>query len=236
MNNADNFSLQQKPRTINFRFILPLAFFFITIYLSSTAVAYKLISLGPMIEPGPPFIFPLSYALMDVIAEVYGYKIAKSFIWLTLFFQFIFVGLVTLVIHLPSPAFWHLQSSYNDVFGNLFRFVIAGTIATLASNFINAICMAKWKIRFKGKHFIIRSIASSAVAEFSLITLIVLIGYSGTINRHAIIQFTLSIFALEMLYAVITAWPAKFIAKMLKTHENIDTYDYQTNFNPFSIK
>ena len=75
--------LAREPKNINIKFILPLSLLYLTIYLTADSVAYKMVSIGAILEPGPPFIFPLSYALADIVAEVYGYSMAKKLIWLT---------------------------------------------------------------------------------------------------------------------------------------------------------
>lgn len=226
----------QTPKEINFKFILLLALFYLTIYLAADSVAYKLVQIGPALEPGPPFIFPLSYGLADIIAEVYGYRIAKNVIWLTLLCQLIYAVLVTLVIKLPYPAFWHLQTAYDQVFGDVIRFVLAGTLSVLSSSFINVYTISKWKILMKGKHFWLRSIASSAIGGFVLVAMIMIFGYSGKVDNHSALIMFLSIYLLELFYAVVIAWPAWLIANYLKVKEKIDVYDINTNFNPFSLK
>lgn len=80
--------LSREPRNINLKYILPLSLLYLTIYLAADSVAYKMVALGKILEPGPPFIFPLSYAVADIIAEVYGYTQAKKILFLTLFFSF----------------------------------------------------------------------------------------------------------------------------------------------------
>ena len=228
--------LSHTPKEINLKFILPLALLYLTIYLAADSVAYKMIALGALIAPGPPFIFPLSYSLGDVIAEVYGYSMARKIIWLTLFFQFLYSFFVMFVVNLPHPIDWHNQESYQIVFGSLIRFVSAGFISVLASHFINIYIFSKWKILLRGKHFWLRSIVSSAIGGFVLIFLIMLLGYSGTVDlRTSLIMFS-SIYLIELLYACITVWPAWLLSGYLKIKENLDVYDTKTNFNPFILK
>ena len=71
--------LSREPRNLNLKYILPISLLYLTIYLAADSVAYKIVVLGKLLRPGPPFIFPLSYVVQaDVIAEVYGYTQAKK--------------------------------------------------------------------------------------------------------------------------------------------------------------
>ena len=228
--------LSREPRSLNLKFILPLALLYLTIYLAADSVAYKMIALGVTLAPGPPFIFPFSYAIADIIAEVYGYSLARKIIWLTLAFQFLYAILVTLVVKLPHPGFWAMQSAYDQVFGHLIRFVCAGFLSIVCSHFVNIYIFSKWKILLNGKHFWLRSIGASAVSGFVLISIIMLFGYSGMLDTRSAINMFFSIYGLELLYACITAWPAWLISGFLKIKEQLDVYDIHTNFNPFSLK
>lgn len=224
------------PKAPNLKFLLPLALLYLMIYLAADSVAYKMVAIGPMIEPGPPFIFPLTYMLADVIAEVYGYQIVKRIIWIALLYELFYAIIVKLIILLPSPTFWQFQHSYNIVFGNIVRFVLAGIAANLSSSFINVYAISKWKILMKGRYFWLRSFGASAIGGFVLIVVIIIFGYVGTVSiKNAAIMFV-SIYALEFLYAVLLAWPALLLTGFLKSKENIDVYDTNTNFNPFSFK
>ena len=61
------------PKNIN-QYILILGMINITISLAADVVAYKLVFLGPALLPGAPLIFPLTYIIGDIVAEVYGYN------------------------------------------------------------------------------------------------------------------------------------------------------------------
>jgi len=45
-----------------------------------------------------------------------------------------------------------------------------------------------------------------------------------------------STYSCEVLYALLLAIPIVFVANFLKRSENVDVYDYHTNFNPFYFK
>ncbi|OGT43662.1 MAG: hypothetical protein A3F42_02225 [Gammaproteobacteria bacterium RIFCSPHIGHO2_12_FULL_37_34] len=228
--------LSREPKNLNLKFILPLALLYLTIYLAADSVAYKMIALGAILVPGPPFIFPLSYSIGDIIAEVYGYSLARRIIWLTLAFQFLYAILVTLVLKLPHPDFWTMQSAYDQVFGNLIRFVCAGFLSVVISHFVNIYIFSKWKILLRGKHFWLRSVGASAIGGFVLVSIIMIFGYSGTVDTRSAIHMFFSIYSVELLYACIAAWPAWLTSGFLKLKEQLDVYDIHTNFSPFSLK
>jgi uncharacterized integral membrane protein (TIGR00697 family) len=200
----------------NLKWITRLSMAFLAIYLTADAVAYKMITIENLIFPGPPFIFPLSYTLGDIIAEIYGPKIAKRIIWMALILQTFFVVTVKLIIYLPSPSFFHKEADYIAVFGNLPHFILAGFLAVLTSSHINVYLLSKWKVLLKGKHFFWRSFAASSIGGFILVIITICIGFSGTINSSKIIPMILSVYLLEMLYSLVFAYPASLLTGYLK--------------------
>ena len=220
------------PRNIN-PYIIILGMINITISLAADVVAYKLIYLGPALLPGAPLVFPLTYIIGDIIAEVYGYNAAKQIIWVTLACELFFSIAIKLIIHLPSPMFWHAQQSYNQVVDPILRFVLAGILAVISSSFINIYIISKWKILMKGRHFWLRSLGSSAIGGFILVLVTILLGFSGHMNFSQLGYMILSVYSIEILYSLLGVWPASIITGFLKMEEQLDVYDTETNFNPF---
>ncbi|MDQ8039848.1 MAG: queuosine precursor transporter, partial [Rickettsiella sp.] len=213
-------------------YILILGMVNLTISLAADIVAYKLVNLGPKLLPGAPLIFPLTYIIGDIVTEVYGYNVAKKIIWLTLVCELFFVIAVKLIIHVPSPIFWHQQSSHNEA-NPFLRFVLLGIFAVISSSFINIYIISKLKIFMKGKHFWLRSLGSSAFSGFVLVLVTILIGFSGNIQGPKVIYLILSVYSIEVLYSLLGVWPASIITAFLKLEEQLDIYDTKTDFNPF---
>ena len=231
--------LSKTPKQMPYKFILFLAMLFVTVDLAAVSVAYKMVSLNWIfaINSGATFIFPMTYALGDVITEVYGYNMAKKLIWLSLLLQFIFALLVTTVIHLPKPSYWDGDPAFLLVFGSILKFVLAGTVANLISNFMNVYLVSKLKIPFEGKLFWLRSILSTVVSGFFLVAIIIAIGFSGKdLSIEQSWTMFKSTYSLEVLYALLLVIPAALTTKYLKDAENVDVYDNNTNFNPFDFK
>lgn len=225
--------LPTAPKSIS-HYVLILGMVNITISLAADVVAYKLVNLGPALLPGTPLIFPLTYIIGDIVAEVYGYTVAKKIIWVTLACELFFSIAIKLIIHLPSPLFWHQQHSYNEVIDPILRFVLAGIVAVVGSSFINIYIISKWKILMKGRHFWLRSLGSSAIGGFILVLVTILVGFSGNIYWSKLIDMILSVYSIEVLYSLLGVWPASIITGFLKLEEQLDVYDIETNFNPFN--
>jgi hypothetical protein len=128
-------------------YVLLLVVLYITFYLAVMLLAFKLLIINSKLFTGAMFLLPFLLLIEDVIAEVYGYKISRLLIWLTTVSIILFIGVLLVISHLPSPASWHLQIDYNTVFGPLLHFV-PGTLlfAVLGPQFINIFLITKLKI------------------------------------------------------------------------------------------
>lgn len=217
------------------KFIIFLSAFYTIGWAASYLMVYKMISIGNILVPGAIFLFPLSFAIADVITEVYGYKVARQVIWSGIICGLIFCFSLTIVSKLPPPDFWHLQKSYDDVFGLLLRAYSAVTLGNFAGLFINIYIISKWKIIMGGKYFWFRSLCSIAIGELIFSIVGAIVGFTGVEPSSKVLWLMFDGFAFKMAYALIALWPSVLLARILKHTENIDTYDRNINYNPFKF-
>ncbi|TAK74962.1 MAG: VUT family protein [Gammaproteobacteria bacterium] len=218
-----------------YRYFNFLSMLFITIMLGTYVLAYKMVAIGKFIESGGIFIFPINYAIIDIISEVYGYHQAKKLIKQAFICCLFFATIVPLIALLPAPENWPHQSGYDYIFKNVFRFFFANTIGIIIGITINGNLISKWKIILKGKYFWLRSIGSSAIGE--LITSIIadILAFMGTAKFLGVLKLMLAIYSIKLLYAILLALPNSLIVIHLKLKEKIDLLDDNTTFNPFNI-
>ena len=77
---------------------------FTTCLIVSNIVEQKLISIGPIQATAGLLIFPISYILNDIIAEVWGYRKARLIIWTGFLMNFFAVFVFKMSILLPGSV------------------------------------------------------------------------------------------------------------------------------------
>jgi uncharacterized integral membrane protein (TIGR00697 family) len=202
---------------------------------AADVVAYKYTRLFGLVESGATILFPLTYVLGDVISETYGWGIAMRVVWFGLFSEAIFAICIVLVLHLPSYGIGHYQNEYNDVLGNIWLFVCAGIIADSIAGLLNIYIISRYKVRWEGKFFWLRSIIATLISEFILIFITVIIAFTSEIKLHETIHVFWDAYKLEIFYAIMFAIPAQLLSSYLKKSEGIDVYDYGISYNPFKF-
>ena len=137
---------------------------------------------------------------------------------------------------LPAPEGWPHQAGYQYVLGNVFRFFVANSLGIIIGITLNSYLIAKWKRMMNGKHFWLRSIASTAIGE--LITSIIadIIAFYGTTSSWGIINLMIGIYAVKLFYSVILSLPNSLIVTHLKLKEGINLEEDRFKINPFINK
>ena len=198
-------------------------------------LAYRMVSFGSFLLPGGTLFFPASYLIGDMIAEVYGYQIARQLVWSAIFCQLFVSCLIIAVLHLPFPANWHYEQDFNIVLGHSLRYALASTIGNFLGEFINIYIITKFKVLLKGKHFWIRSLGASCIGEAVLTSTVFFITFSGITSFHDILKLTLSGYLFKIFFSIIAILPVTFLVAFLKRNEGIDAYNYALDFNPFKF-
>ncbi len=215
------------------RFIA-IAAIFITCLITANIVAVKLISIGGLILPAAIIIFPLSYIFGDILTEVYGFRAARKVIWLGFLCNLIAVLAIWIGGLLPAAPFWEdKQAAYDTILGYVPRVLLASFVAYLIGEFANSFVLAKMKIKTKGRWLWTRTIGSTIVGQGLDSAIFITIAFAGTPEFVAI--SIVHLWLVKTGYETVATPFTYAVVNYLKKKEGIDTYDYDTRFNPFRI-
>ncbi|HYH41046.1 MAG TPA: queuosine precursor transporter [Burkholderiales bacterium] len=182
--------------------------------------------------------FPISYVFGDILTEVYGYARARKVIWYG-FGAVAFASLMAaVVVALPPAPFWNHQAAYEVAFGSTWRIVGASMIAYFCGEFVNSFVLAKMKIATAGRWLWSRTIGSTIAGEAVDSALFYPLAFYGTgiipndkLPIVMLAQFVVKV-GVEIAFTPITYK----IVGALKKAEQIDHYDRDTRFTPFSLR
>ena len=217
---------------ISYRFIVIVAVF-ITCLITANIIAVKIIGLGPFNLPAAIFVFPISYIFGDILTEVYGYRWARRVIWLGFLCNLLFVFFAWVGQVIPPASFWTGQEAYRSILGYAPRLLVASFCGYLVGEFANSMVLAKMKILTRGRRLWSRTIGSTVVGQGLDTVIFITIAFVGTPS------FALTMMVNHWLAKILIealATPLTYVAvDYLKKREEIDTFDYDTDFNPFSV-
>lgn len=217
---------------ISYRLVIIIAVF-ITCLITANIIAVKVISLGPFTLPAAIFVFPLSYVFGDVLTEVYGYRTARRVIWLGFACNLVFVFFAWIGQVLPAAAFWEGQTAYESILGYTPRLLAASFAGYLAGEFVNSYILARMKIATRGRWLWSRTIGSTIFGQGVDTAIFITIAFAGTpasvgtlILHHWFFKVGIEAICTPGTYAIVN-W--------LKRQEGLDTFDYETRYNPFAV-
>lgn len=179
--------------------------------LISNITSTKLFSIGSIVLPSSALLFPITYIIGDIIAEVYGYKKARFVIILGFICNAFMVLFFTLSIKLPPASTWNNQEAYELILGTTPRMFIASLTAFLLGSLSNAYVMDWIKKLTKGKKLWIRTISSTIVGELLDTLIFVFIGFGGLVSINIILTMIICQFVWKVGYEVI-ATPLTYLA------------------------
>ena len=220
---------------VSFWFVV-IACIFVTCLITANIIAVKLILLFGFLVPAGIIVFPLSYLFGDVLTEVYGYGAARYVIWLGFMCNLLAVIAFYIGGLAPAAPFWHNQAAYDAILGFTPRLLLASFIAYLVGEFTNSFVLAKLKIVTKGRWLWTRTIGSTLVGEGLDTLIFISIAFWGIIPQQLILTTILTQWIFKVVYEVVATPFTYAVVGFLKRRENIDTYDYRTNFNPLLFR
>lgn len=195
---------------------------FCGLLLISNIAATKLITvvdglpvIGGVFTDGGVFLFPLTYVLGDVLAEVYGLRQARRAIWLGFLLAALAAVTFWVVSLAPPGPGYENQAAFVAVLGFLPRIVLASLAGYLAGQLLNAYVLVKMKERSAESGLWRRLLGSTVVGEFADTALFCVIAFAGTfptwgsLASYAVAGYlykvAVEVVCLPLTYAVIRA-------------------------------
>ncbi|WP_394263006.1 queuosine precursor transporter [Trueperella sp.] len=176
---------------------------FVAFLLLSNIAATKLIDVGPLIFDGGALLFPLTYVIGDVLAEVYGFKAARKAIGLGFIASIIASATFYLVQIAPPAAEYENQAAFEAVLGVVPRFVLASLCGYIVGQLLNAYVLTWIKNRWGEKHLWARLVGSTVVGEFVDTIIFCTVAWYGVVSWGTILNLTATGFVYKVVVEIV---------------------------------
>lgn len=216
--------------------VIIIGILFTAFLILSNLTAFKLAAVGPFVFPAGLIFFPLTYVFDDILTEVYGFKVSRRIIWMALLANtIIFIGTWCTIYLNPSPD-WHNQDAYATVYHATLRVFIASMVSYFFGEFANSIILAKLKVFTSGRHLWLRAMTSTIIGVGIDTVLFIHIAFVFMMPYSILWKIIGTMYSLKVIYEC-CALPITYkISNYLKQKDNVDHYDFKTQFNPFSLE
>src|SRR5215207_5426340 len=175
---------------------------------------------GGIFTDGGALLFPLTYILGDVLAEVYGLRQARRAIWVGFALAalasvtFLAVGAAP-----PGPGYEN-QDAFTAVLGFVPRIVLASLAGYLAGQLLNAYVVVRLKDRFAERGLVARLIGSTVVGELADTVLFCLIAFAGVFPTwRSLIGYTVTGYLYKVAVEVILLPVTLAVIRAIKRRE-----------------
>jgi uncharacterized integral membrane protein (TIGR00697 family) len=217
------------PTTQNIKELKYLSFFcmiYMSVMLCNVILTNRYVSLSENVFVlGGTLTSPFFFILGDIIAELFGYKIARQIIWFGFIGQILFALVCEFIIHMPYPIFFKDYQAYSLIFGQLFRLISCSFIAFIFSGLVNVYIITKWKVLLKGRYFWLRSLGSSTLSEALYSAIAITMMEINSIPTGSILKVILISYSIKVIYSVVFAGPANILVNFIKRNAKIDFFD-----------
>jgi uncharacterized integral membrane protein (TIGR00697 family) len=194
---------------------------FCCILLISNISATKGIKFGWIITDGGFVLFPLTYIIGDVMAEVYGLKAARRAI-LVGFAMALLASITFYLVQIsPGTPDYPNQAAFEAVLGTVPRILLASVSGYLVGQFLNAYVVVKIKAITKEKHLWARLIGSTLVGEFAdtLIFCSIAASAIGIVGTSAFVNYVVVGYVYKCLLEVVLMPITYPVIKWVKKRE-----------------
>ncbi|MBK9749953.1 MAG: queuosine precursor transporter [Chloroflexi bacterium] len=227
-----------------YKYIDLITVLFVTVLLLSNILSSaKIIDLGvsllglQFIFDAGTLVFPISYIFGDVLTEIYGYRRSRRVIWSGFFATALMAFFVWLAGVLPGESLWLEtvgQSAYDAVLGSIWKLAIASLVAYFFGEFVNSYVLARMKVLMHGRWLWARTIGSTIAGQGVDTTVFFVIATAlGVFPIELMLSLIVSNYIFKVSIEVIFTPITLRVIRWLKTSEQEDVYDHNTNFNPF---
>lgn len=138
---------------------------FTALVIISNVTATKGVAFGPIITDGGFLVFPLTYVIGDVLAEVYGFAAARRAIVLGFAMNALAAFAFWVTVYLPAADFYPNQAHFENIVHAYTQLIVAGLAGFVVGQTINAWTVVKIKERTRERHLWARLVGSTFAGQ-----------------------------------------------------------------------
>ena len=172
-----------------------IAMSFVGLLLIANVAATKLFAVGTsswhLTFDGGAVLFPFTYILGDVLAEVYGFVRARRVIVAGFVLSALAALTFWVVAVLPAAPEYQNQEAFSVILGFVPRIVTASLLAFLVGQILNAYVLVAMKKRWGNGSLWVRLLGSSVVGEGADTVIFCLIAFGGVISGPEMANYML---------------------------------------------
>jgi len=180
--------------------------------------------------------FPVSYIFADILTEVYGYSEGRRALWKVVVASVVAAVIYQIAVFMPPARGFDADPAFRRVLGQVPRILAGGWIAVFAGEISNDYVLAKMKLLTKGRYLWTRTTGSTIVGELVNTVLFYAIALWGILPNRLLLQSVLSGWIIKVGVEVVMTPVTYKVVGFLKRSENLDYFDWHTDFNPFSLR
>lgn len=148
-------------------------------------------------------LYPVTFAITDVVSECYGKEISKKVVWTGFFANVLMLFFLWLGGALPPAPFWRYQEAYEVILGAVPRITIASLIAYIVSQTHDVWAFHFWKDKTGGKHLWLRNNLSTIVSQAIDTIIFIGIAFIGTMPWRALGVMMLIQYIMKFIFALL---------------------------------
>jgi uncharacterized integral membrane protein (TIGR00697 family) len=139
---------------------------FVTFVVLTNTVGIKLFAISGLTLPVSILWYPLTFLVTDLVSEIYGARRARFLVLTGFAMSLLLLAFSLIGVALPTAAVYPLGEDYANIFGPVWRLLLASMAAYLLAQMIDVQIFHFLKRATRGRHFWLRNNASTMVSQF----------------------------------------------------------------------
>lgn len=150
------------PRETRLRLLLGL---FIAMLMAMNVLGSKLTTVFGVTVSVAIFMVPVTFFITDVVAEVYGRRVANEFVWIGGGTLVLMMALTWVSLRVTPADRFIYDREFGLVFGSSLRILLASVVAFFLSQLHDVWAFEWWRKKTAGRHLWLRNNASTLVSQ-----------------------------------------------------------------------
>ena len=207
-------------KKFNFKIIIALVFYLVSL-LAANTLGLKIMPFlfGTHLSVAV-FFFPFVFLTTDVIGQVYGKELAKTFV----FAGFISICLFMLYSFISLALPWadnglKFKESFNTIFGISLRMSLASLAAYLIAEYQDVYAFFFFKKKLKNKAFWLQSNLSNLWSQLADTVIFMVIAFAGVYSLETLVLMSIPWYLYKVLMGAVFT-PLSYLGIYLLKYEN----------------